>query len=221
MAPPIRILLVDSPTLIRRCIALTLGRRRQLAVVGEAGSGSAALERAHALQPDVVVVDPAVPEGGPQLVETLRREAEGAAILVLTAGGSSATPARALHAGALGYLHKDCEPPALIEAIERVSVRQLVVGSAHAETIAQELGTARARAGTANGLTGREMEVAQLVASGMTNPEVARQLFITEHTVKSHLATILGKLGLDNRVQLAAYATQHGVAVPPRASSPA
>jgi two-component system nitrate/nitrite response regulator NarL len=208
---PIRVFLVDGPTLNRRCLALALSRKRRLQVVGEAADGSHALAEAPATTPDVIVVDPSVPEGGPTLVADLSQQSPQSAVVVLTQGGDESAASRALQAGARGYLQRDCEPEALFQAIDRVYHGELVVAPAFAETALTSLGGKPARASGSLDLTGREMEVLHFVALGQTNQEVARELFITEHTVKSHLAKIQGKLGLTNRVQLAAYATERGM----------
>jgi DNA-binding NarL/FixJ family response regulator len=212
-------MLVDAPTLSRRCLALALGRKRRLQVVGEAASGSAALAELQTIQPDVVVVDPAVPSGGQTLVADLSHRVPGCMVLVLTQGGDEAAAGRALQAGARGYLEKQCEPEALVQAIDRVYHGELVVAPSMAESTLGNLAARPVRSIGAPEPTRREIEVLQLVAQGQTNPEVARELCITVHTVKAHLAKIQGKLGLANRVQLAAYATQQGIFDPSSSTS--
>ncbi|HEY8476923.1 MAG TPA: response regulator transcription factor, partial [Chloroflexota bacterium] len=133
-------------------------------------------------------------------------------VLVLTANRDEAVARRLLQAGARGYLDKDCDLDDLVHAIERVRLGELVVGSVGAETVLKALGDESPREPRPEGLTEREIEVLRLVAQGRTNTQIAAELCITEHTVKAHLAKILGKLGLDNRVQLAAYAMQRGLA---------
>jgi DNA-binding NarL/FixJ family response regulator len=162
----------------------------------------------------VIVVDPEVPDGGIKLVGDLVQARPGCGILVLTRSTDGSGVGHALQAGARGYLQKDCEPEALFEAIERVHRGELVVAPALREAVVQDLGTGPSRRSGPASLTLREIEVLRLVAQGHTNQEMARELVITQHTVKAHLAKMLGKLGLDNRVQLAAYATQHGIASP-------
>lgn len=183
-------------------------------MIGEAGSGSQALAEAQALRPDLVVVEPEVPEGGPPLVADLSRGAAGCAVLVLTGGGDEGAASRALQAGARGYLVKDCAPEELVRAIERVHDGELVLASGAAEAVLKDLGTDPERASGPLGLTAREGDVLGLVVQGRTNPEIARALCITEHTVKGHVARILRKLGVGNRVELAAHATRDGLATP-------
>lgn len=208
MPERIRVLLVDGPTLPRRSLAALLSRRRGLRVVGEAGDGVTALASAVTLGPDVAVVDPSVPDGGAQLVASLSRTVR--AVLVLTLGGGEGAASRALHAGARGYVQKTCEPDELVRTIERIHQGELVVAAVPAallKGLGHDRGPSR--------LTDRELEVLRLVPTGQTNQEIARWLGITEHTAKEHLANILAKLGLDNRVQAAMYAVAHGLVTTP------
>jgi DNA-binding NarL/FixJ family response regulator len=185
-----------------------LTRRRGLRVVGEADTGTEALALGRALQPDVVIVETSVPGGGLQLVTDLSRALPGCATLVLTETSSDPAISGALQAGARGYLQKSCAPEDLVHTIERVHLGELVV-AAHPTPFPN----ARTRSpAPPEGLTGRELEVLRLVARGRTNPSIAHELGITEHTAKEHLANILDKLGLENRVQVAAYAVHHGLA---------
>jgi len=211
MRTPVRLVLVDSPRLHLRGLAAMLNRRRGLQVIGEATSGPEALARIRALQPDVVVVDPAVPEGGPSLIAEICQEALACAVLVLTSSRGEGEARQALQAGARGYLDKDREPDDLVRAIERIHAGELVVGQAAADTVLKDLSGETSGTSGLSALTTREVEVLTLVVQGRTNPQIALELCITEHTAKAHLARILGKLGLENRVQLATYATQQGL----------
>ena len=208
MREPIRVLLVDHPGLSRHGLVALLTRRRGLRVVGEADTGTAALALARAVQPDVVVVETSVPEGGLKLVTDLSREFPGCATLVLTETSSDPAVSGALRAGARGYLQKSCEPEDLVHTIERVHLGDLVVAARPSPFHNDH---ARPQA-PPEGLTDRELEVLRLVARGRTNPSIAQELGITEHTAKEHLANILDKLGLENRVQVATYAVHHGLA---------
>jgi len=216
MPEPIRVLLVDSPTLVRRCLAAVLGRRRRLAIVAEAGSGPEALAGSRSIRPDVVLVDPQVPEGGLQLVAELCAETPTGAVVVLTAETREGTVARVLEHGARGYLDKHCDVEDVARCIERVHAGEVVIAQNLARSLPGDFSAFRGSDSPA--VSRRELEVLQLVAGGRTNQAIAHELFITEHTVKSHLAKMLGKLGLNNRVQLATYAAQHGVSpAPPQA----
>jgi two-component system nitrate/nitrite response regulator NarL len=205
---PIRVLLVDHPGLSRHGLVALLTRRRGIRVVGEADTGVEALALARAVQPDVVIVETSVPGGGLKLVTDLSRELPGCATLVLTETSSDPAVGGALQAGARGYLQKTCDPEDLVHTIERVHLGELVV-AAHAAPVLNGHGRSQVRS---EGLTERELEVLRLVARGRTNPGIAQDLGITEHTAKEHLGNILDKLGLENRVQVAAYAVHHGLA---------
>lgn len=210
MRTPVRLILVDSPTLHVRGLAAMMNRRRGLQVVGEATSGPEALARIRALQPDVVVVDPKVPEGGPSLIADICQEAPAGAVLVLTSSHGEGEARLALQAGARGYLDKDREPDDLVRAIERIHAGDLVVAQVAAVNVLKDLSGDSSGAPGLSILTTREVEVLNLVVQGRTNPQIAQELCITEHTAKAHLAKLMGKLGLENRVQLATYATQQG-----------
>jgi len=106
-----------------------------------------------------------------------------------------------LRQGVRGYLEKSCDLSAVVQCVERVQAGEIVIAKSLSESVPQDFESFRA--GPSSTLTRREREVLGLVANGLTNGEIARQLSITEHTVKSHLAKILGKLRVDNRVQLA------------------
>jgi DNA-binding NarL/FixJ family response regulator len=206
---PIRVLVVDHPGLSRHGLIALLTRPRGLRVVGEADTGMEALDLAHTVRPDVVIVEPAVPGGGLKLIAELCRELPRCAILVLTEPTNDDAVGGALQAGARGYLQKSCEPEDLVRTIERVHLGELVV-AAHTTPVLNGAGRSQ---GSPDGLTEREMEVLRLVARGRTNPGIAQELGITEHTAKEHLGNILDKLGLENRVQVATYAVQRGLAV--------
>ena len=221
MPAEIRLLLVDAPLLARRCLASVCEQHRGFRLVADAGSGdevASQLPALRRLRPTVAVVDPGVP-GGAQLLAALRRELPGCAVIALAQPGTDGLEVgRALKAGVRGYVTKDCEPEDILRAIERVHAGQLVVHHAAADAVGRHLGGAAAP-GAARGhggdLTPRERDVLALVTQGKTNPEIARQLSVTEHTVKGHVANLLRKLGRDNRVQLAAYGTRHHLQAAP------
>jgi two-component system NarL family response regulator len=205
---PLKVLLVDRPKLFRRCLAACLSRRRRVSVVGEAEDAAAAVDAARQLQPDVVVVDTEIADSGPGLVADLYTAAPRATVVVLTLG-SEESARQLLLAGARGYLRKDCEPEDVLTTIERVSAGELVLGPGATGLIFAQPADEYARTSPAQGLSAREIEVLALVAAGAPNREIARELYITENTVKGHVRTLLRKLALDNRVQLATYALQN------------
>jgi DNA-binding NarL/FixJ family response regulator len=209
---------VDNARLDRRLLAAFLSRRRRFSVVGEAENGKRALAQARALRPDVVLVEPEVFEGGPELVGALCAATPRSLLLVLTRAKHEESPRPLLQAGARGYLRKDdCEPEDVVRAIERVIAGEVVLGPGAGKSIFSDVDADQPRSSDLGGLSGREREVLSLIAAGATNREIARELYITENTVKGHVATILNKLGLDNRVQLATFALRHdlGPELPP------
>jgi DNA-binding NarL/FixJ family response regulator len=177
-------------------------------VVADVGTGPEALQQARAASPDVVLVDPAVPDGGLALVSNLCSEVPNSAVVVLTSRTWEGSVANMLRQGVRGYLEKTCELSAVVDCLERVQAGEVVIAKSLSDGLPQDFETFRGGPST---LTRREQEVLGLVANGLTNGQIARQLSITEHTVKSHLTKILGKLGVDNRVQLAAYATERSI----------
>ena len=209
-----RILLVDGSALFRRALATLLNHRRGLRVVGEAASGAEALAQCQEAQPDVVLLDPAINDGGPGLIAELARRQPSCAVVVLCDDSTNEQASAVLQAGARGYLLKSCEPDDLVRTIERVRAGELVVSPAVAGMVFRSTGIQPDRGRDLSTLTDREREVLSLVALGKTNAQIAQELAITEHTVKTHLAKVLGKLRAENRVQLAALAVEHGLVRP-------
>jgi NarL family two-component system response regulator LiaR len=208
----IRVLVVDDHAVVRKGIRALLAEIEGIEVIGEAGDGQGAMAQADALCPDVILMDLVMP--GMDGIEAIRQIATGESgppILVLTsfAGDDKVFPA--IKAGALGYLLKDSEPADLVEAIQQVHRGEPSLAPSIAQKVLKELRHPSARPPTPDPLTDREMEVLRLVAKGLTNPEIARQLVITEATVRTHVSHILSKLHLANRVQATLYALQEGI----------
>jgi DNA-binding NarL/FixJ family response regulator len=206
IGPPIRVLIVDDQRLIREGIASLLGVEEGIEVVGSAGDGRAAVELAARLEPDVVLMDVRMPtmDGIGATREVLAGRPQ-CRVLMLTTFDDEEYVVEALRAGAIGYLLKDVPAAELAQAIRL----------AHAG-IAQHDPAALHRAVAALDrppvpLTPRELEVLRLVATGATNREIARTLFLSEGTVKNHVSHILSRLGLRDRTQAAIYAHEHGI----------
>ena len=208
--PPIRILLADRFNLVRQGVAALLRQSRPNLDLYEVATLAQAMAEFESHPPDVALIDLDILTGRVALLSDLNRLAPGCAIVVLTSG-DAAFAGQALQAGAAGYLGKDCEFQDLIRAIDRAAAGDMVVMAGPVSTYIGDPADSEA-SGPEAGLTERERQVLHLVVQGHTNPEIARTLCITEHTVKGHLTRILGKLMLDNRVQLTAYATQNGLA---------
>ncbi len=208
----IRVLVVDDQVIVREGVALLLGQVEGIEVAGEAGDGGQAVALDAALRPDVVLMDLVMP--GMDGIEATRRitaAREDAKVLVLTsyAGDDKVIPA--IEAGARGFLLKDSSPADLIRAIRHVHEGRSSLDPAIANQVLLELKRPAVQPPAPDPLTDRELEVLRLVATGMSNAQVALRLVITEATVRSHMSNILGKLHLDNRVQATLYALQEGI----------
>jgi NarL family two-component system response regulator LiaR len=210
---PIRVLVVDDQAIVRKGIRALLNEVEAITVVGEARNGQEAVAQAQALDPDVTLMDLAMPVlDGIEAIRQITARQAGARILVLTSFTSDDKVFPAIKAGALGFLLKDSEPAELIRAIKRVSRGEPSLHPSIAIQVLRELQRPTPQARPPNALTAREVEVLQLVAQGMTNRDVAVQLSTTEATIKTHVSSILSKLQLANRVQATLYALQEGIA---------
>jgi DNA-binding NarL/FixJ family response regulator len=210
VSAPIAVLVVDDHPLVRAGLAGLLAASDEFAVVGEAGDGEEAVRQARATSPDVVLMDLSMP--GVDGVEATRRlHADGyaGAVVVLTSFSDRERVARALEAGAVGYLLKDAEPADVLAA-----VRSAAAGHAPLDPrVAGALLPTR-RTDPTEGLSAREREVLELVAEGMANKQIARRLGIAERTVKVHLGSVFRRIGVTDRTSAALWAREH---LPPRA----
>jgi DNA-binding NarL/FixJ family response regulator len=221
MTDPIRVLLVDDQPLMRMGFAMVLDAEEDLDVVGEAGDGAAALTQVRALAPHVVLMDVRMPGmNGIDATRQIIAEHPEVRVLVLTTFDLDEYAFAALRAGASGFLLKDSEPAALIGAIRtvasgdavvapRVTRRMLELFAPHLPVRADEP-TSRADP-RLNALTPRELEVLRAVARGLSNTEIASELFVSEATVKTHSGNILSKLEVRDRVQAVIVAYESGL----------
>ncbi|MFZ2501403.1 MAG: response regulator transcription factor [Nocardioides sp.] len=206
----IRVLIVDDDPLVRSALTLMLGGQPDLSVVGEAGEGRAALDRVRELSPDVVLMDIRMPVmDGLQTTATLHQQPNPPRVIVLTTFDADNYVLGALAAGADGFLLKDTPPADIVAAIRRVAdgeamlspgVTQTVIRHVREDTSDERSRAATARLGT---LTDREHEVAVAVGRGLSNAEIATELFCSVPTVKAHVSRLFDKLGTTNRVQIA------------------
>jgi DNA-binding NarL/FixJ family response regulator len=217
---PVRVLVVDDQQLIREGIASLLSIQPGITVVGMAGDGTEAVEKAVALAPDVILMDVRMPGcGGPQSASQIRQKLPGCRVVMLTTFDDEEYVVQALRAGAAGYLLKDLPARELADAV-RLAHSGIAQFDVHA---ADRLAAALTRhptpavddgAGTGPGrggqsLTAREVDVLRLIARGATNREIAALLFLSEGTVKNHISRILTRLDLRDRTQAAIYARDH------------
>ncbi|MBM3469219.1 MAG: response regulator transcription factor [Armatimonadetes bacterium] len=210
----IRVLLADDHALFRRGLASLLASQPDIEVVGEAGDGNEAIERARELMPDVVLMDVRMPGvGGLEATRRLKEEMPYVRIVMLTVSESEDDLFGALKNGAQGYLLKNLDPDDLIACLHQVQRGEAPLAPPMAAKILREFAAPSPRPGPA--LTPRERQVLELVAKGDANKEIARHLQISENTVKNHLRNILEKLHLQNRVQAVMYALREGLITPP------
>ena len=211
---PIRLLITDDHTIVRKGLKILLGTEADMQVVGEAENGREAVEKAQALAPDVVLMDIEMPiMDGIEATKKITAAHPEMRVLVLTSFAADDKVFPAVKAGALGYLLKDSSPDQLVEAIRQVHRGEPSLEPAIARKVLQELANPGAAAKpTTDPLTEREMEVLRLIAQGMSNKEIAAALFVAEWTVRSHVSSILSKLQLASRTQAALYALRSGIA---------
>ncbi|WP_299446293.1 response regulator transcription factor [uncultured Phycicoccus sp.] len=203
----IRLLVVDDHPVVRAGMVAVLGEEDDLEVVGEAANGAEAVALVPRLAPDVVLMDLRMPVmDGAEATARIRSEPEAPQVLVLTTYDTDADIVRAVEAGARGYLLKDAPTALLTDAIRRAARGETVLAPPVAARLADRL-----RAPATPELTGREVEILALVARGMSNPEVARALFIGEATVKTHLVRAFAKLGVQDRTAAVAEAYRRGL----------
>lgn len=206
MSERIRILVVDDHPVVRDGLVAMLGTQPDFEVVGEAGSGTEAVERALALRPDVVLLDMELPGlDGVEVIRRVREREPGVRIVVFTAFDRDEQIAGAIRSGAEGYLLKGTPREEVFRAIRVVHGGGSLIEPVVATKLLRQLRD------DPDALTRRESEVLQLVAQGHSNKKVAKTLFVSERTVKFHVSSILAKLGVSNRTQAAAVARERGL----------
>lgn len=210
---PIRVLITDDHTVVRKGLRVLLSSEPDVEVVGEAADGEEAVQRAVGLQPDVILLDLMMPRrDGLAAIPLLLQACPQAHILVLTSFAEDDKVFAAIKAGALGYLLKDSTPQELAQAIQSVARGEPLLSPTIALKLMQELKRPPTLPLTEEPLTEREVEVLKLLARGLTNQEIATHLVLSERTVGNHIGNILGKLHLANRTQAALYALRKGLA---------
>lgn len=203
----VRVVVVEDHPVTRMGIIALLGQDERLTVVGEAGTGEEAMSVVEREAPDVVVTDLRLGDGmdGVGVTTALRAARPAPAVLVLTTYDTDRDIVRAVEAGAAGYLLKDAAPGDIVDAVVRAAGGETVLSPALAQRVVARMGRPRAE------LSAREVEILSAVARGLGNREIARSLFISEATVKTHLVHVFTKLDVDSRTAAVARAREDGL----------
>ena len=204
----IRVLIADDHAVVRQGLRTFLDLQEDVEVVGEAADGREALAAAARLNPDVVLMDLVMPRlDGAGAIRALKERAPAARAIVLTSFSDDARALPAVRAGAAGYLLKDSEPAEILRAVRAAAAGEAIVDPGVAARLLDEVAGGRRQAE----LTPREREVVTLIARGRANKAIARELGVSEKTVKAHVGNILAKLGLTDRTQAALWAVREGL----------
>jgi DNA-binding NarL/FixJ family response regulator len=221
LSAPIGVLIADDQPLMRAGLRMTLELEPDIDIVGEAADGHEAIAVAAATSPDVILMDVRMPhlDGLEATRRILRQREQGPRVLILTTFDLDAYVYEALHAGASGFVLKDLAPEHLVNAIRVVAGGEALLSPAVTRRLIEQFvqrppDLARPAPPELEQLTAREAEILRWVARGLSNAEIAAQAFVSEPTVKTHVARILMKLGLRDRVQVVVYAYEHGIARP-------
>lgn len=208
-----RVLLIDDHASFRQPLAFMIEQEPELSVVAQAGSLAEA--RRVLQQVDIAVVDLDLPDGdGVDLVREVRLANPQSAVLILTSSSNRVHLARAVEAGASGIVHKSARIAEIISTIRRLSKNEQIMSPSEIVDLLRLLGEQRERGREAQSalgrLTRREREVLQALADGLNDKEIAERLRISTETARTHMVNILGKLGVDSRLQALVFAVRHG-----------
>jgi two-component system NarL family response regulator len=204
MADRIRIMLVEDHQVVRQGLVALLSASEDLEVVGSVGDGLEAVEMFRSVQPDVTLMDLQLPKlGGVETIRCIRKEFPQARFIVLTTFDGDEDIYRALQAGARAYLLKGMPLEELLTTIHAVHSGKLHIPPPVAEKLAERVGTQQ--------LTSRELCVLERIVAGRANKEISADLFISEATVKTHINSLLSKLGVADRTHAATVAIQRGL----------
>ncbi|RZI83385.1 MAG: response regulator transcription factor [Microbacterium sp.] len=216
----VRVVVVDDQELFRRGLTMLLGVETDIEVVGEAGDGVTAVDLVVDTMPDIVLLDVRMPKrSGLEACMRIKEQAPSARIIMLTVSDEEGDLYEAVKNGASGYLLKDSSIEEVSQAIRVVAEGQSLISPSMAAKLIdefKEISRTDREVGGAPRLTDRELEVLRLVATGLNNREVAKQLFISENTVKNHVRNILDKLQLHSRMEAVMYAVREKLLDIPR-----
>ncbi len=211
---PLRMLVVDDHEVVRQGLVALLDRRPGFQVVAEAGTVAEAVEQARRFEPDIVIMDVRLPDGsGIEACRDIRAERPATRVIMLTSYPDEEAVLSAIVAGASGYLLKQIRARDLVAAIETVGRGESLLDPAVTERVLERV--RRIATGGQNEelaqLTPQEQKILMLVAEGKTNKEIASEVFLSDKTVKNYVSSILAKLNLERRAQVAAFVARHHI----------
>jgi two-component system, NarL family, response regulator LiaR len=208
---PIQVLIVDDQTIVRKAIRAALEEYQDILVVGEAPNGLVALDLVDRLNPDVVLIDISMPVmDGVEATQRIIANHPDMRIIVLTGLIGEDKCYLAIKAGAMGYLTKDIHPEELVKLIQNVHKGEPAINPKLAWKLLHGMNAAATTELKTPMLSKRELDVLHMLTLGKTDPEIAKDLFVTEVTIRTHIKRILYKLGLENRVQAVLYSIRTG-----------
>lgn len=215
MSYKINILIADDHSMVRQGLKQILELEKDIAVTAQASNGNEAVKLAREYKPDIVLMDINMPGiNGLQAIKEIKQEKLPCKVIVLTIHEDREYLFKTLQMGAEGYVLKDAEPAVLIEAIRSVYNGQSYIQPNMTRELVKEFNRVTLHEkdkNEDNNLTSREIQVLELIAEGMINKEIARQLYISEKTVKNHVSNIFKKLDVSDRTQAAIYAFKHNI----------
>lgn len=209
----IKVLLADDHTVVRKGLkALLSAEKYGIQVVGEARDGNEAVQMAIQLEPDVILMDLAMPGiSGLEAILEIKQVQPQARILVLTSFADDDNVSQAIRSGAYGFLLKDASPDELVQTIHSVYGGKMTIPAELTHVLLDGNDPERRPDSAEAGLTPRELDVLECIAQGMSNKQVAQTLSISTTTVRTHVSSMIRKLNVENRTQLAIYAREHNL----------
>ncbi|MCP2329367.1 DNA-binding NarL/FixJ family response regulator [Hamadaea flava] len=205
----IRVFLLDDHEVVRRGLRELLEAQGDIEVIGEAGLATEAAHRAPALRPDVAILDARLPDGsGIDAAREIRSVDPSIQVLILTSYEDDEALFAAIMAGAAGYVLKQIKGTDLVDAVRRVADGQSLLDPAVTARVLERIRNPQREPAQLRGLTEQERKILDFIADGLTNRQIAAQMFLAEKTVKNYVSSLLAKLGLERRTQAAVLATK-------------